>query len=179
MNRFPSGNEQNTENTSQADAKEENDISYAVPVPSSSEMRNIMKKAHEIHHGKGLDVRLPLALAFEHHTGYSTFWLGSTPILRENTLGVVKSLPCLFLSTNLTKGLAARRLFRVPLCRKGPIHLQTSMSSPEFEPRLYGTAVRVANHYTGLAAGGIERKLVKLVEQSEKMLFKAAAKRLT
>ncbi|GFW19945.1 hypothetical protein TNCV_866511 [Trichonephila clavipes] len=29
------------------------------------------------------------------------------------------------------------------------IHLQTSMSSPGFEPRPNGTAVSVANHYTG------------------------------
>ncbi|GFY07437.1 uncharacterized protein TNCV_5086221 [Trichonephila clavipes] len=52
-------------------------------------------------------------------------------------------------STNHTRGLAARRLFRVPPCRKGTIHLQTSMSSPGFEPSLYGIAVSVANHYTG------------------------------
>ncbi|GFV39858.1 hypothetical protein TNCV_4144951 [Trichonephila clavipes] len=51
-------------------------------------------------------------------------------------------------STNHTRGLAARWLFRVPPCRKGTIHLQTSMSSPEFEPSPYGTAVRIANHYT-------------------------------
>ncbi|GFY34191.1 hypothetical protein TNCV_2504941 [Trichonephila clavipes] len=34
-------------------------------------------------------------------------------------------------------------------CREGTIHLQTSMSSPGFEPRPYGTAVSVTNHYTG------------------------------
>ncbi|GFX45488.1 hypothetical protein TNCV_2740251 [Trichonephila clavipes] len=28
------------------------------------------------------------------------------------------------------------------------MHLQTSMSSPGFKPRPYGTAVSVANHYT-------------------------------
>ncbi|GFW63766.1 hypothetical protein TNCV_3743741 [Trichonephila clavipes] len=33
-------------------------------------------------------------------------------------------------------------------CRKGTIHLQTSMSSPGFEPSPSGTAVSVANHYT-------------------------------
>ncbi|GFV95071.1 uncharacterized protein TNCV_3708671 [Trichonephila clavipes] len=41
--------------------------------------------------------------------------------------------------TNLTRGLAARWLFRVPPCRKGTIHLQTSMPSPGFEPRHYDT----------------------------------------
>ncbi|GFX80110.1 hypothetical protein TNCV_2107561 [Trichonephila clavipes] len=52
-------------------------------------------------------------------------------------------------STNLTRGLAARWLFEVPSCREGTIHLQTSMSSPGFEPRPNGTAVSVANHCTG------------------------------
>ncbi|GFW83359.1 hypothetical protein TNCV_2544571 [Trichonephila clavipes] len=54
-------------------------------------------------------------------------------------------------STNLTKGLAARRLFIVPPCCKGTIHLQTSMSSLGFEPSPYGTAICIANHYTGWA----------------------------
>ncbi|GFT85951.1 hypothetical protein TNCV_3255931 [Trichonephila clavipes] len=35
-----------------------------------------------------------------------------------------------------------------PSCRKDTIHLQTSMSSPGFEPNPYGTAVNFANHYT-------------------------------
>ncbi|GFU22862.1 hypothetical protein TNCV_4966081 [Trichonephila clavipes] len=54
-------------------------------------------------------------------------------------------------SNNHTRGLTARRLFRVPPCHKGTIHLQTSMSSPGFKPSPYGTAVSVANHYTGWA----------------------------
>ncbi|GFX35466.1 hypothetical protein TNCV_102731 [Trichonephila clavipes] len=54
-------------------------------------------------------------------------------------------------STNHARGLAARRLFRVPPCREGTIHLQTPMSSPGFESRSYGIAVSVANHYTGWA----------------------------
>ncbi|GFW50507.1 hypothetical protein TNCV_2888101 [Trichonephila clavipes] len=49
-------------------------------------------------------------------------------------------------STYLTRGLAAPWLFRVPPCCEGIIHLQTSMSSPEFELSPYGTAVIVANH---------------------------------
>ncbi|GFV65518.1 hypothetical protein TNCV_1737551 [Trichonephila clavipes] len=56
-------------------------------------------------------------------------------------------------STNHTRGLATRRLFSVPPCRAGTIHLQTTMSSPGFEPSPYGTAVSVANHYTGWATG--------------------------
>ncbi|GFX27725.1 hypothetical protein TNCV_3662121 [Trichonephila clavipes] len=49
-------------------------------------------------------------------------------------------------STNLIRGLAARRQFRVPPCRKGTIHLQTSIPSPGFEPRPYGTAVSLASY---------------------------------
>ncbi|GFU88869.1 hypothetical protein TNCV_4445441 [Trichonephila clavipes] len=69
--------------------------------------------------------------------------LGSTPILREIT-------PPPHPATNFTRGLVARRLFRVPPCYEGTIHLQTSMSSPGFESRPYGTAVSV-DHYTGWA----------------------------
>ncbi|GFV24658.1 hypothetical protein TNCV_3339741 [Trichonephila clavipes] len=51
-------------------------------------------------------------------------------------------------STNLTRRLETRRLFRVPTCRKGTIQLQTSMPSPGLEPRPYSTSVSVTNHYT-------------------------------
>ncbi|GFU63173.1 hypothetical protein TNCV_3465971 [Trichonephila clavipes] len=61
--------------------------------------------------------------------------------------GRVRDLPPL--AINLTRGLAARPLFRVPPCREGIMHLQTSISSPGFEPRLYGTTVRVVNYFTG------------------------------
>ncbi|GFX66359.1 uncharacterized protein TNCV_343331 [Trichonephila clavipes] len=54
--------------------------------------------------------------------------------------------------TNLTRGLAARLLFRVPPYQEGTIHLQTSMPSPSFEPRAYSTAIIVTNHYTGWVA---------------------------
>ncbi|GFV74520.1 hypothetical protein TNCV_5129621 [Trichonephila clavipes] len=74
---------------------------------------------------------------------------------RENTLGVVQASNISSPSTNLTRGPAARRLFKVPPCREGTIHdtihLQTSMSSPGFKPSPNGTAVSVANHYTGWA----------------------------
>ncbi|GFX08540.1 hypothetical protein TNCV_4170391 [Trichonephila clavipes] len=45
-------------------------------------------------------------------------------------------------STNHTRGLADRRLFRILPCCKGT----TSMSPSRLEP---GTAVSVTNHYTG------------------------------
>ncbi|GFX56690.1 hypothetical protein TNCV_494381 [Trichonephila clavipes] len=54
-------------------------------------------------------------------------------------------------STNFMRGHAAPPLFRVPPCRNGTTHSQISMSSPGFEPRPSGTAVSVANHYTGWA----------------------------
>ncbi|GFW77347.1 hypothetical protein TNCV_2497421 [Trichonephila clavipes] len=52
-------------------------------------------------------------------------------------------------STNLARGFAAQRLFRVPACPKGTIYLQKSMPFPGFEPRPYGTAISVLNYYTG------------------------------
>ncbi|GFU57138.1 hypothetical protein TNCV_1780011 [Trichonephila clavipes] len=106
--------------------------------------------AHEIHRGKGLHIRLSLAVALNSMPVTSNIWLVSSPILRENTLGVVRGLSSP--STSLTRGLVARRLFRVPSCRVGTIHLQTSMPSPGFEPRPYGTAGSVTNHFTGWAA---------------------------
>ncbi|GFU59518.1 hypothetical protein TNCV_3365431 [Trichonephila clavipes] len=51
-------------------------------------------------------------------------------------------------STNHTKGLAAQRLFTVPSCRKGTIHLQTSMSSPGFKPSVMVPQSYVGNLHT-------------------------------
>ncbi|GFX50691.1 hypothetical protein TNCV_2722771 [Trichonephila clavipes] len=65
---------------------------------------------------------------------------------------MTSGLPPLFPSRNHTRGLAARRLFRVPPCRERTIHLQTFNSSSGFEPSSYDTAVSVTNHYTGWAA---------------------------
>ncbi|GFS87283.1 myosin-I heavy chain [Trichonephila clavipes] len=84
---------------------------------------------------------------FEHHVGDSTTWLCSSPVLRESILEVGDQGP----PTNLTRGIAARRLFRVPPCRTGTIHVQTSLPSPGFEPRSYCTTVGVTNHYTNWA----------------------------
>ncbi|GFS89738.1 DUF5641 domain-containing protein [Trichonephila clavipes] len=44
-------------------------------------------------------------------------------------------------SDNLTRGLATQRIFRVPAC--DTIHLQTSMPSPGFESRPYGTVISI------------------------------------
>ncbi|GFU06304.1 hypothetical protein TNCV_4765971 [Trichonephila clavipes] len=89
--------------------------------------------------------------SFEHHTGDSTICLVSTQILREDTWRLSGASHLSTRSTNHTRGLTAQRLFNVPPCRKGTIPLQTSMSSPGFEPSPYGTAVSVTNPYTGWA----------------------------
>ncbi|GFT59068.1 hypothetical protein TNCV_186481 [Trichonephila clavipes] len=54
-------------------------------------------------------------------------------------------------STNLTRELAARLLFRVPPCREGTFRLQISMPSPGFELMPCSTVVSGATHYTGWA----------------------------
>ncbi|GFW54286.1 transposable element Tcb1 transposase [Trichonephila clavipes] len=81
----------------------------------------------------GLDAHLSLALALSTIQVDIRFWLDSTPILRENT--VVKALPPLF----------PFHQFHDRTCGL------TAMPSPKLEPRPYGTAVSVTNHYTGRA----------------------------
>ncbi|GFY08799.1 hypothetical protein TNCV_4659921 [Trichonephila clavipes] len=90
--------------------------------------------------------------SFEHHTGDRTIWLSSTPMLKESPWGFPGISHLSSPSTNLTRGLAARQLFKVPLCRKGTKHLQTLMPSQGLEPKPCGTAVSVTNHYTGWGA---------------------------
>ncbi|GFW60591.1 uncharacterized protein TNCV_569371 [Trichonephila clavipes] len=59
-----------------------------------------------------------IQLALEHHAGDSTFSTRFNPNLeRENPVGG-QGPPTSPTSTNYTRGLAARRLFRVPPCRK-------------------------------------------------------------
>ncbi|GFW51643.1 uncharacterized protein TNCV_4213191 [Trichonephila clavipes] len=48
-------------------------------------------------------------------------------------------------SDSLTRGLVARRLFKVSPCREGTKHLQISMSSPGFEPKPNDTEASVTN----------------------------------
>ncbi|GFX51850.1 hypothetical protein TNCV_5015521 [Trichonephila clavipes] len=88
-------------------------------------------EAHEIHNRKGLHVPLSLAVAM------STIKLGSTLILRENTLGEGHRP-----STSLPHPRTSREDLRLdgPSCREGTIHLETSKSSQGLEPRPYGTA---------------------------------------
>ncbi|GFV05904.1 hypothetical protein TNCV_2552711 [Trichonephila clavipes] len=109
-------------------------------------------KANEIHRGKGLVVRLSLSVPFS--IIQVTVQFGSvTPQLRERKPYEWSDASHLSSpSINLTRGDVVRRLFRVPPCRKSTIHEQTTMSSPGFEPRSYGTAVSFTNHYTGWVA---------------------------
>ncbi|GFW86908.1 hypothetical protein TNCV_2810631 [Trichonephila clavipes] len=86
--------------------------------------------------------------SFEHPTSDSMIRLGTTSILRELLGGGSGVLHLSSPSTNLTRRLEARGLFRVPPCRSGTMHLQKSMFSPEFKPMPYGMAVGVTNHYT-------------------------------
>ncbi|GFW46253.1 hypothetical protein TNCV_2813481 [Trichonephila clavipes] len=101
-------------------------------------------EAYGIHHGKGLDIHLSLALAFSTIPVTARFY----PKLEGGHPGGesgASNLSCPV--THLKRELEARRLFRVPPCRAGTTHLQTSMSSPGFEPKPYGTVVSVTNHY--------------------------------
>ncbi|GFW48564.1 hypothetical protein TNCV_3838991 [Trichonephila clavipes] len=93
-----------------------------------------------------------VSCSFEHHAGVNTIWLGSTPILRVNIQRWSEAFQFSSPSTNLTRELAARWLFRVPPCHKGTLHLQTSMLSPGFEPRPYNTTVSATNYYIRWAA---------------------------
>ncbi|GFX60875.1 hypothetical protein TNCV_1311681 [Trichonephila clavipes] len=92
--------------------------------------------------------------SFEHYTGDSTIWLGSTPILREDTWewsGVSHlSTP----STNHMRALAARRLFRVPPCRKGTIHyIFTVVPVPPASQSASLTTVLVGRQLIAFSAG--------------------------
>ncbi|GFU70201.1 hypothetical protein TNCV_5057931 [Trichonephila clavipes] len=98
--------------------------------------RQCQIEAHESNHGKGLDCMPVFSYSFEHHAGYSTICVSSTPVLRENTLGVVRGL----LSTSREN----LRLLRVSiLCYKGTLYLQIFMPSPGFKPQ----ALRHSSQY--------------------------------
>ncbi|GFX70066.1 hypothetical protein TNCV_4615041 [Trichonephila clavipes] len=90
-----------------------------------------------------------VSLSFEHYTGDSTILFGSTLNLKRENPGGGQGLSPFF--PFHMRGLAARWLFKVPLCCKSTVHLQTSMSSPRFEPNPYVIAVSVANYCTGWA----------------------------
>ncbi|GFX24158.1 hypothetical protein TNCV_2436511 [Trichonephila clavipes] len=69
-------------------------------------------------------------------------WLSSPPNFEEEHPGGWSEASHLSSSLNLVE---ARRIFRVPTCRTGTIHLQTPMPSTGFIPRPYGTAFNVTN----------------------------------
>ncbi|GFT57137.1 hypothetical protein TNCV_1691691 [Trichonephila clavipes] len=101
---------------------------------------------HEIPHDKRLSWTAIVSRTFQYHTGGRTIWLVSTPILTENTLGIVRVLPPLFpFHQPQERTCGSQGLFKVLPWRKSTIHLQTSMPSPGYKPRPYGTAVSVTN----------------------------------
>ncbi|GFW72377.1 uncharacterized protein TNCV_704141 [Trichonephila clavipes] len=73
------------------------------------------------------------------------------PNFEGGHLGVVRGLPPLYPFHQPQERTCSSTAILSTPCRKGTIHLQTSMSSPGFEPSPYGTAVSIANHYTGWA----------------------------
>ncbi|GFS88488.1 hypothetical protein TNCV_1461281 [Trichonephila clavipes] len=105
---------------------------------SAETVRRVLRKVG--YNGRVTRKKAINCLSFEHLAGDITI-LVVPPQRRASHL----SSP----SPDHMRDLAARRLFRVPSCHKGTIHLQTLMSSPRFEPSPYSTAVSVANHYTG------------------------------
>ncbi|GFS90788.1 hypothetical protein TNCV_1003781 [Trichonephila clavipes] len=70
-------------------------------------------------------------------------------VVPEPQTGVIRGDP-----TSLSRPSTSREDLRLSTaglsttCRKGTIHLQTYMSSPGFQPRPYGRAVSVVDHYT-------------------------------
>ncbi|GFW57836.1 hypothetical protein TNCV_2927551 [Trichonephila clavipes] len=84
-------------------------------------------------------------LSFNSWRSYKTYRESNDGDSQQSTMS--QGLPSLF-PFHQSHERFARRLFRVPPCRAGTIHFQTSMPSSGFEPKPYGTAVSVTNHYT-------------------------------
>ncbi|GFV48806.1 hypothetical protein TNCV_1723231 [Trichonephila clavipes] len=86
----------------------------------------------------GLDCMPVVRYSFEHHAGGSTIWVVPPPQFWGRTpWGGQRGLPSPLTSR---RGLMARRLFRVPPCRKRTKHLilKTSMPTAGFKPKPYG-----------------------------------------
>ncbi|GFU13576.1 hypothetical protein TNCV_938511 [Trichonephila clavipes] len=86
--------------------------------------------------------------SFEHHSSDTTIWLDSPQFRGLILWGWSEATHHSSPSANLTRSLAARRLFRVLPSHAGS-HIQTTMSSLGFKSSPYGTAVSVINHHTG------------------------------
>ncbi|GFS86219.1 hypothetical protein TNCV_660981 [Trichonephila clavipes] len=105
--------------------------------------------------------RLSLAVALRMIQVIERFISVSPNLEREHSGGGQGTADLSSPSTNLTRGLAARRLFKVPY-HKGTIHLKTSTSSLGFEPSPNGTTVSVANHYIGWVPVKAHERLLKI-----------------
>ncbi|GFW10992.1 hypothetical protein TNCV_4459671 [Trichonephila clavipes] len=114
--------------------------------------------------------------SLEHHADDISISLGSTLVLRENTLGGSGDSHFSSLSTNLTRGLVVRRLCRVPPYNKCTLHLQTSKPFPGFVPRSYGTVISIANRCNGWVTNAslthdYSRRVFSTPQQQEKPVF--------
>ncbi|GFU86596.1 hypothetical protein TNCV_3839821 [Trichonephila clavipes] len=87
-------------------------------------------------------------IALEHHAGGDdgTILHGPTLILHLTHPGSAQRPPVSFPLPPISRGDLRTS------CRKNAIPFQTSMPSPGFEPRPYGTSVSVINPYTGWVA---------------------------
>ncbi|GFU53680.1 hypothetical protein TNCV_1470841 [Trichonephila clavipes] len=83
----------------------------------------------------------------DNQTGDSTIFYISIPILMQSTLEGERASQLFSSSNSLSRGLAARRIFRILRSHKG-----ISMPTPGFEPSPYGSAVKVKYHCTGWAS---------------------------
>ncbi|GFX62041.1 hypothetical protein TNCV_2227671 [Trichonephila clavipes] len=85
-----------------------------------------------VRNGKGLVFMHVISHIFEHQTGDSSIWLGSTPNFEGEHPGSggLDTSHLSFPSTNLSKRLTARRIFRVSPCLKGTLHLKNIPTFP-------------------------------------------------
>ncbi|GFT97589.1 hypothetical protein TNCV_1034281 [Trichonephila clavipes] len=103
---------------------------------------------HEIHRGKGLAVRLSLAVALSAIQVTVRFGSVPIPILRNNYQegGQEPSTSLLLLTSR--EDLRLNEYLGSSHARICTMHLQTPMPSPGFKSRVYCTTIRIINSYT-------------------------------
>ncbi|GFV39126.1 hypothetical protein TNCV_107011 [Trichonephila clavipes] len=123
-------------------------------------------EAQEIHRGKRLNCRPVVSRSLEHHAGDSTIWLLFHPNFERTSWSDQEPLISLPLPPTSREEL---RFDGYTTCHEGIIPLLTSIPSPRFEHKSYGTTVGVANHYTGWAAGADVQVLISLKDLSRRI----------
>ncbi|GFW67577.1 hypothetical protein TNCV_3392481 [Trichonephila clavipes] len=73
--------------------------------------RRCQTEAHESPRSKVLVFKSVVSHNFKHHTGDRTIWLGSIPILRDNTVEVVSCYPPLDIASGVDHMQPAKRFF--------------------------------------------------------------------